>query len=130
MKNSVTDNHSAVENVRLQFQVWRSSRIKQAPIPEHLWQAAIALCRDHSVSHVSQRLRLSYADLKKRLNQSQPYPTADCQMAEFTQIDLKSIFAQESPWQLFCQRCDGSLLKLTGSGEHPPVAEILKGFLS
>jgi hypothetical protein len=130
MKNSVTDKHPKVENVRLQFQVWRSSRIKQAPIPEHLWQAAIALCRDHSVSHVSQRLRLSYADLKKRLNLSQPHPPIDCQRSEFTEINLNSFFQPQDKWQLFCQRCDGSLLKLTGSGEHPPVAEILKGFLS
>ena len=95
MKNSVTDNHPAVENVRLQFQVWRSSRIKQEPIPEQLWQAAIALCRDHSVSHVSQRLRLSYADLKKRLNLSQPHPPIDCQMAEFTDRFKKHISARK-----------------------------------
>lgn len=129
MKSSVTENNPTIDSVRQQFQDWRSSRIKRAPIPEHLWQSAVALCRVHSISHVSQRLRLSYADLKERLNLSPPIPV-DCQAAGFTQIDLKSIFPQESPWQLFCQRCDGSFLKLSGSGEHPPVAEILKGFLS
>jgi hypothetical protein len=130
MKNSVTDNHSAVENVRQQFQDWRSSRIKQEPIPEHLWHAAIGLCRSHSISHVSQRLRLSYADLKKRVNLSQPYPQVDCQRSEFTEINFNSLFPTQDKWQLFCQRCDGSFLKLSGSGEHPTVADILKGFLS
>lgn len=130
MKSSVTDSDPTIDRVQQQFQDWRSSRIKQAPIPENLWQAAIALCRDHSISHVSQRLRLSYADLKKRLNLSQPHPPIDCKRSEFTEIKINSFFHPQDKWQLFCQRCDGSLLTLSGTAEHPPVAEILKGFLS
>jgi len=130
MKSSVTDNPPTLESIAQQFQTWRSTRSRREPIPQHLWQAAIAICRVHSISHVSQRLRLSYTDLRKRLNLPQPRIPADSLAPEFTEINLNSLFQPQDQWQLFCQRSDGSLLKLSGSGEHPPVTDILKGFLS
>ncbi|MBI5588980.1 MAG: hypothetical protein HY881_00710 [Deltaproteobacteria bacterium] len=68
----ISENHPAIENVRQQFQNWRSTRNRREPIPDHLWEAAAALCRVHSISHVSQCLKLSYTDLKKRLNLPNP----------------------------------------------------------
>jgi hypothetical protein len=130
MKNSVTDNHPTLESIGQQFQTWRSTRSRREPIPQHLWQAAIALCRIHSISLVSQRLRLSYTDLKKRLNLPQPRIPSGSLTPEFTEINLNSLFAPQDQWQLFCQRSDGSLLKLSGSAGHPPITDILKGFLS
>jgi hypothetical protein len=125
----ISENHPAIENVRLQFQNWRSTRNRREPIPNHLWQAAIELCRVHSISHVSQCLKLSYTDLKKRLNLPQPFLSNDCQAPAFRQVDLGSLFQPQNQWQMFCQRPDGSFLTLSGSGENPPVTDILKGFL-
>lgn len=45
---------------------------RREPILDHFWKAAIALWRVHSISHISQCLKLSYTDLKKRLNLPQP----------------------------------------------------------
>lgn len=128
MKNS--ENHPAIENVRRQFQNWRSTRNTREPIPDRLWKAAIALCRVHSVSQVSQCLKLSYTDLKKRLNLPQPFLSDDCQVPAFRQVDLGSLLQTQNQWQMFCQRPDGSFLTLSSSGENPPVTDILKGFLS
>lgn len=128
MNNS--DNQSSIKNVQHQFQTWRSTRSRREPIPDHLWQAAIKLCRDHSISHVSQQLKLSFTDLKKRLNLPQPCLSVDCQAPAFHQVDLSSLFQSQNQWQLFCQRPDGSFLTLSGSGETPPVTDLLKGFLS
>ncbi len=102
MKNS--ENHPAIENVRQQFQNWRSSRNTREPIPDRLWKAAIELCRVHSVSQVSQCLKLSYTDLKKRLNLPQPFLSDDCQVPTFRQVDLGSLLQTQNQWQMFCQR--------------------------
>jgi hypothetical protein len=126
----ISENHPAIENVRQQFQNWRSTRNRREPIPDQLWEAATELCRVHSISHVSQCLKLSYTDLKKRLNLPRPCDSTDCQAPVFRQVDLSSLFQSQNQWQLFCQRSDGSFLTLSGSAETPPVSDILKGFLS
>ena len=56
-----------LEQVRDQFEVWRQSRKKRSAIPAVLWQAAIHLCQDHTISKVSGTLRLNYAVLKQRV---------------------------------------------------------------
>jgi len=53
--------------VRDQFKTWRSRRPCRGRIPEALWQAAIGLCREHSICEVSRTLRLNYNALKNRV---------------------------------------------------------------
>lgn len=56
------------EEVRRDILGWRSKRAGRSPMPEELWQEAVALARDHGVSMVSRELGLSYGKLKQRLN--------------------------------------------------------------
>jgi hypothetical protein len=58
------------EVVRNQFEAWRKRRRCRTRIPEALWQAAVDLCREHSICEVSQALRLNYNDLKDRVQRS------------------------------------------------------------
>lgn len=58
---------SSLEKVREQFEAWRQSREKRSAIPDALWQAAINLCQDYSISKISSTLRLNYAVLKQRV---------------------------------------------------------------
>jgi hypothetical protein len=60
----------ALEVVRHQFEAWRKRRRCRGQIPEALWQAAVGLCRDHSIFEVSGALRLNYNDLKDRVQRS------------------------------------------------------------
>jgi len=57
-----------VEIVRKQFEIWRKRRRCRRPIPESLWEAAVRLCRKHSLWEVSRALRLNYNDLKNRVS--------------------------------------------------------------
>lgn len=57
-----------IEEVRDTFDLWRAARQKKGPLPEELWSSAVALCDRHSLSEVSQALRLNYSDLRKRVN--------------------------------------------------------------
>ena len=66
-----------LKQVRNQFRIWRQSREKRSAIPGALWQAAVNLCQDHTISKVSSTLRLNYAALKQRvqacgLSQAEP----------------------------------------------------------
>ena len=56
-----------LEVVRHQFETWRKRRRCRSQIPESLWQAAVDLCKEHSVFEVSRALRLNYNGLKNRV---------------------------------------------------------------
>lgn len=70
-----------LEQVLEQFKAWRQSRKKRSAIPDALWQTAVNLCQDHTISKVSSTLRLNHTVLKQRvqtcgLSQSVPCITA------------------------------------------------------
>lgn len=109
-----------IERVEQQFAKWRASRSKKLePIPQHLWQAAAALCKTHRITHVCRRLRLSFPDLKKRL------PAKD--RPTFIELTGGSFLGQ---WQLTCERPDGTRLHLCAAGPSPAIEPLIRQFLS
>lgn len=52
---------STFEAVRQRFEDWRQTRRPSSPIPEALWNEAVALARAYGVNRTAQTLRLSYA---------------------------------------------------------------------
>ena len=58
------------EVVRNQFETWRQRRRCRGRIPEALWQAAVGLCKEHSIFEVSRMLRLNYNSLKNRVQKT------------------------------------------------------------
>jgi len=60
-----------LESMRRRFQIWRKNGHAGHRIPDALWEAAVRLCRDHSVSKVSRVLRLNYYGLRKRAHQTE-----------------------------------------------------------
>ncbi|MBW2610932.1 MAG: hypothetical protein JRE12_01020 [Deltaproteobacteria bacterium] len=110
--------------VKEQFENWRSNRISnREPIPQPLWQSAADLCRAHGITHVSRTLRLSYAELKKRVSPAEPAATAP----EFMELDIGCFAGQ---WHLECDRADGARLRLSGSVQMPHIENMLGAFLS
>ena len=59
---------SILEEVRQSFEHWRATREKFGPIPLELWNKAVELTESFPVTTVSKVLRLSYVDLRKRMN--------------------------------------------------------------
>ena len=81
-----------LDGIRKQFEIWRKKRRCRRPIPESLWEAAVRLCRKHSVWEVSRALRLNYTDLKNRV----PNGIQDMSLAvgqrpnlDFVRLDLE-----------------------------------------
>lgn len=116
------DNTQTIETVERQFEQWRSSRIKKRePIPQHLWKAAAQLCEAHPITHVCRRLRLSFADLKKRmLPPAKPLP-------QFVELSASCLLGK---WQLVCERPDGTRLHFSSSGNVPDVQDVIRQFFS
>jgi hypothetical protein len=57
----------SIIQLQQQFGDFRSTHAGRAKLPDALWQAAVEQARQYGVHVVSQRLRLDYTALKKRL---------------------------------------------------------------
>lgn len=121
MRNSNDADKAALALVQRQFEDWRCRRSqKREPIPAHLWQAAVELCKSYTVTSVCRQLRLSFAELKKRLSTVEGLPS------RFVQIDVQGFCGT---WHLECERADGTRLRVSGSGPLPAVDALVSRFL-
>lgn len=111
-----------LETVAKQFAHWRANRLKQQRIPQNLWCAAAQLCKHYPITQVCRRLRLSFADLKKRLADENKIPAV-----KFMSIDFSG---PTGHWQLCCRRSDGADLHLAANGPLPDINRLLENFLS
>ena len=76
-----------LERVREQFGHWRRTREKKGAIPEALWEAAVLLHSDYSLCQIAKVLRLSYNDLKRRV-QTQKSNITSHSNASFIELGL------------------------------------------
>jgi hypothetical protein len=97
MRETVTDTtlptvRHSFEIIRNQFETWRKRRPCRGRIPEALWQAAVGLCREHSICEVSQALRLNYRGLKNRVTKARDRSCSVKQRPDlgFVRLDLGS----------------------------------------
>ena len=79
---------STLESVGHQFGAWRKRRRCRGQIPEALWQAAVELCRDHSIFEVSRALRLNYNGLKNRVPKARDMGRAVGQRSDLNFVKL------------------------------------------
>ena len=119
MKTIRSDHTPTLESVQEQFKAWRAGKAGREPIPEHLWEAAARLCREHPRTRVSRVLRLSFNDLKKHLPERAP--------VQFTELDIRPL---TGPWQIECQRPDGARLRLSSSSPLPDLGGLVRDFLA
>jgi len=81
---------SDLETIKTQFENWRATRKgPRARIPANLWEAAIRLTETHSVCKVAKCLRLSYADLKKRITPKKKRLTTKKTSPSFIEFECK-----------------------------------------
>jgi hypothetical protein len=106
-----------LEVVRNQFKTWRKSRRCRGPIPEALWQAAVELCRDHSIFEVSRSLRLNYNGLKHRVPKARDMGLAvgDRRGLNFVKLDLGAPIAL-SECQVEMEAPNGSKMRMSFRG--------------
>ena len=111
-----------LEELRRQFDAWRSSGRTGRRIPETLWNAATELAREIGVNPVVRALHLDYTRLKRRVTgqdasqtQASPTPTA----AAFVELAVDTVTRHPECVVEFEGRCGKVTMRLAG---QDPVA--------
>ena len=118
-----------LEVVQEQFTEWRNQKRKiRQPIPDSLWQAAIALIPNYTKSEIVRTLGLNYSALKQRLEErnatrSDLVPTSEPQAVRLIEVDVSSALPSCQSHSIFCDRIDverrdGSRLSLYAKEGH------------
>ena len=87
-KNDSTPPPSLSE-VKEQFKNWRRTRKSHRLIPKELWQAAVSLTANHSISQISKELVVDYSALKKREPIKNKNTAAKISPAGFIELNLE-----------------------------------------
>jgi hypothetical protein len=115
------------------FQDWRHRRTTPSdPIPQLLWEQAVALTTVLSVSRVAQSIGVSWGTLKKRCT-AQPPPSAAAELSTtlgFVEVATPAPWPEPTPGtEIELQRRDGARLRIHSSDVHLPLATLLRTFL-
>ncbi len=127
---------AGAKEVRGQIEQWRRTRKSRSRMPEPLWEAAVALARDHGVYGISQALRVNYDSLKARLARA---PKAEARVgglavaAEFVELAPGSAMMAARSSGTVVEVVERNGTKLTirlAAGVKLDVAALMKGFRS
>ena len=115
------------------FDEWRQTRTTRTePIPQHLWEHAIALTTMFPITRVATRLRVSGGELKKRCAahhtaRSTPAATA---VLGFVEVPAAPIWPlPTSGIEIELQRPDGTRLRMHAPEPQLPLLGVVRAFL-
>ena len=115
--------HEALDQVTQRFETWRKQSGRTRKIPEELWEAAVALCKEHSVTKVSKALGLNHSDLKQRVKGH------SCSLPQVpTFIELGCIAPASEEIVVECEAPGGRRMRIHYRGSH--TAAMLPDLLS
>src|SRR5215470_17423219 len=114
------------------FDAWRQTRTTRVePIPQDLWEQAIALTAMFPITRVATRLRVSGGELKKRCaahHAAQPTPTSTA----LSFVEVMATPVRPPPptgTEIELQRSDGTRLRIHTCEPQLPVATLVRTFL-
>jgi hypothetical protein len=117
------------------FDEWRQTRTtRAAPIPQHLWEQAIALTALFPLTRVARRLRVSGGELKKRCaahhaaraSAAVPASTA----LGFVEVTAPPIWPYPTVGiEIELHRIDGTRLRIHTHAPQPPLVALVRTFL-
>ena len=127
--------HAEYELAQLatRFQDWRHRRtMPSGPIPQSLWEQAVALTMVLSVSRVAQGIGVSWGTLKKRCTAQASPPAAAEPFTSlgFVEVTTPAAWPVPTPGtEIELQRRDGARLRIHSSEAPLPLATLLRTFL-
>jgi hypothetical protein len=115
------------------FGDWRQTRTTPAePIPPDLWEQAIALTTQFSMTRVATRLQVSREELQQRCtaHHAAPAPPASTTALGFVEVPATPAWSvPTSGIELELSRPDGARLRIAGSETQLPLLAMLRAFL-
>jgi hypothetical protein len=120
----IPSSSTALEQVRERFAQWRQNRKGREPIPDELWQAAIGLTTEYSVTKIVKTLNLTHSDFKERMIEAQNNaPT-------FAELRLPVPATASAYWVLEMDKPDGAKFRIScHNASLPNILEMGKMFL-
>ena len=111
-----------LEEDKARFAEWRRQKRGRQPIPEELWQIAVAHIGGLSVNRVSREFRLSFSTLREKaqefgvkLPKSRRRRVAGAPEVAFQELPLRGMFAAPTSVQcLLLERPDGMRVRIEG----------------
>jgi hypothetical protein len=131
----VTNPHAEQELAQLaeRFDHWRQHRITPAePIPQALWDHAVALTAVLPRSRVSRQLRLSGQALKQHCAAQHTAPSANTPPAamDFGELTVPPSWPLATlSAEIDLQRADGTRLRIHCHEPRPPLEALVRTFL-
>jgi hypothetical protein len=113
------------------FDEWRQTRTTRAePIPQSLWEQAIALTATFPITRVATRLRVSGGELKKRCTahhatRSVPASTTP----SFVEVTATASWPPPSGTEIEIHRADGAWLRVQAHEPLLSLATLMRTFL-
>jgi hypothetical protein len=115
------------------FDEWRQRRTTRAePIPQHLWEQAIALTTMFAITRVATRLRVSGGELKKRCAAHHAALAASTSTAApgFVEVPATPIWARPtSAIEIELQHPNGARLRVAAPESQLPLLAVVQAFL-
>ena len=115
------------------FDAWRQTRTTRVePIPQHLWEQAIALTTMFSITRVATRLRVSGGELKKRCAAHHAALAASTSTAAlgFVEVPAAPVWAlPTSAIEIELHRPDGARLRVAAPEPQLPLLAVVRAFL-
>jgi hypothetical protein len=112
------------------FAQWRRTRALGTRIPPHLWSLAVKLAASYGVCRTASTLRVSYYDLKRRLDEQVPLASPRVVAARrptFVELPATTLAAVECVIELDDPRGRKLRVHLKG-GATPDLAALARGF--
>jgi hypothetical protein len=113
----------SLEEVKEQFAKWRQNRKVKEPIPDELWQAAVGLTSEYSVSKIAKTLNLTHSDFKKRMIEVQNNEPA------FVEFQFPTPATASTHWVLEMDKPGGAKMRIScQNASLPNLLEMGKVF--
>jgi hypothetical protein len=121
-----------LNHVADRFDAWRQTRTTRAePIPQHLWEQAIALTTMCPITRVATRLRVSGGALKKRCAAHHAARSAPASTAlAFVEVPAPPVWPRPTEGtEIELYRADGTRLRIHSHEPQPPLVALVRTFL-
>ena len=119
-------------SVANRFDEWRQTRTtRAAPIPQYLWEQAIALTAVFPITRVATRLRVSGGELKKRCAAYHDARSASASAAlGFVEVTATPVWPTPTAGtEIELSRADGTRLRIHAHEPQPPLVALVRTFL-
>ena len=114
------------------FDEWRQTRTtRAAPIPQYLWEQAIALTAMFPITRVATRLHVSGGELKKRCAAYHAARSASASTAlGFVEVRATPLWPPSTEGtEIELHRADGTRLRIHAHEPQPPLVALVRTFL-